>query len=150
MKRSISYSKKSNKKSKKEEKINPFSLVLNYINKRNDILNASLVCKEWKNILDNHKFWKEKNEKFGFGSPEPKAKKYKTHYSIFLKNSKKLCGCNKELLTYNTLIRDIYFKICILKEFSDNREDFYKTNPYNTFITFVQKEINKVIEIIKN
>ncbi|CAG8841429.1 4120_t:CDS:1, partial [Gigaspora margarita] len=132
------------------EKINPFSLILNYINKRNDIINASLVCKEWKNILDNYNFWKKKNEKFGFGLPLPKAKKYKTHYSIFIKNSDKLCWCNKELSTGDTLIRDIYFKIHILEEFCENRNKFYKIKPYNTFITFVQKEINKVIKIIKN
>ncbi|CAG8815377.1 25421_t:CDS:2 [Gigaspora margarita] len=150
MKRSISYNKKSNKKSKKEEKVNPFSLVLKYINKRNNILNSLLICKEWKNILENHDFWKRKNEKFEFGSPELKARKYKTHYSIFLKNSKKLCGCHKELLTGDTLIRDIYFKIHILEEFCENRNEFYKVKPYNNFIFFVEKEIEKVIEIIKN
>ncbi|CAG8482515.1 9141_t:CDS:2 [Gigaspora margarita] len=145
-------SKKSNKKPKKEEKINPISLILNYIDNQKDIFNASLVCKEWKNIFDNHTFWQEKNEKFKFGYPELKAKKYKTHRSIFFKNKGKLCFCYQEFSTNSDLIPDIYFKLHILKEYCENRNEYkgFKFNPhYNSFISFVQKEIEKIIAIIK-
>ncbi|CAG8827130.1 7867_t:CDS:1, partial [Racocetra persica] len=50
----------------------------------------------WKNILDNHIFWQDINEKLDFEKPKSKGK-YTTYYSIFNKNWKKLCSCKKEL-----------------------------------------------------
>ncbi|CAG8771405.1 3770_t:CDS:1, partial [Racocetra fulgida] len=114
-----------------------------------DFWHTSLVCQEWKKILDNHKFWKKLNNQLGFESLNPKARKYNTYYSIYNKNWKKLCICKKELKRQKQQkIININFKLNILKEYSEYRSEYkgFKFNfQYNSFILFVQKKIEKII-----
>ena len=130
-----------NKKSKIENKIHPIQLVFNYIDDSFTFQKISIVCKKQQNILNNHIFWKNLCEYLDFEEPKPKAKKYKTWKSIFVKNIDKLCICKKNIKTKNSNLKIINFKLRILSYYCLNRSNFYKTEIYCNFCQYVKDEI---------
>jgi hypothetical protein len=141
-------SKRKRVEEKKETTIHPISLVFNYIDDFVTFCNTSLVCKEWKNILDKHKFWQNINERLGYDEPRPRAKKYKTHHSIFVKNIDRTCyECHRNFYLHNQSVDNIFFKLHILEKYCNNRLNFkvYKHNfTYKNFVEFVKKNIIKL------
>jgi hypothetical protein len=133
---------------KQETTIHPISLVFNYIIDFKTFYYASLVCKTWKNVLDKHKFWQNINERLGYEEPKPRAKKYKTYHSIFVKNIDRTCyECHKNFYLHNKSVDNIIFKLRILKLYCNNRLDFkiYKYNfTYKNFVEFVKENINNL------
>src|SRR5437868_5466350 len=128
-----------NKKSKVE--IYPIQLVFNYINDPFSFQKASLTCKKWQNILDNHIFWKTLCEHLDLEEPRSKAKKYKTWKSIFVKNTDKLCICKRNIKTKNSNLKDINFKLGILSYYSLNRLSFYKSEIYCQLCQYTRDEL---------
>ena len=123
----------SNSTSKKSKvEIHPIQLVFNYIDDPFTFQKASLVCKKWQNILDNHVFWKNLCEHLDLEEPKPKAKKYKTWKLIFIKNINKLCVCKKNIKTKNSNLKIINF---ILK----NNIHFSLYNITSSFFKLIQR-----------
>jgi hypothetical protein len=139
MKRKKQILESSNKKNKFE--IHPLSLVFNYINDFSTFYKASLVCKKWQIILDNHIFWKTLCEHLDLEEPKPKAKKYKTWKSIFIKNINKLCICKRNIKIKNSNLKNINFKLRILSYYSLNRLNFYKTEIYCQLCQYTRDEL---------
>ncbi|CAG8794187.1 15697_t:CDS:1, partial [Dentiscutata erythropus] len=67
MKHKITVPENKSKKLKIENAvIHPLILIFNYIDDPFKFYNTSLVCKEWKNILNNHIFWENLIEHLEF------------------------------------------------------------------------------------
>jgi hypothetical protein len=134
--------------------IHPISIVFNYIDDFKTFYHASLVCKTWKNILDKHKFWQTINKCLGYEEPRPKAKKYKTYYSIFVKNIDRTCHeCYKNFYLHDKSVYNILFKLHILERYCNNRLDFkiYKYNyTYKNFVEFVRDNITNLTKPFDN
>ena len=125
MKRKITAPKNKSKKLKiKNATIHPLTLIFNYIDDPFEFCNTSLVYKKWKNVLDNHVFWKNLIEHLEFEGSNPK---YKTYKSIFVKNVNKLCWCKKNIGEVNQDLKKIETKLSVLYDFYLDRLGFYKS-----------------------
>jgi hypothetical protein len=154
MKRNLEIIETSNKKIKinnilleryeETKNIHPISLVFNYIDDPYKFQTASLVSKSWQQALDSHQFWEDLLDDIGIKGPKPKAKKYKTYKSIFVKNADKLCKCKSDWGITNKQIDKIYFKTTILISYCLNRKEWYTTRKHNEFCSFVQRKLERL------
>jgi hypothetical protein len=126
--------------------IHPISLVFNYIDDPYKFQTASLVSKTWQKALDHHQYWEDLLDGIGIKGPKPKAKKYKTYKSIFVKNADKLCKCKSDWGITNKQIDKIRFKISILVHYCINRKKWYTTKKHFEFCSYVKEELDKIYE----
>jgi F-box domain len=151
MKRSFKPFNKQNKRVKYSQLSNKIiKLIFNYINDPKDFGRLSMVNKEWKDILDNHHFWKNLIEYLDFSKPNPNAKKYKTYKSIFIKNINNLCFCKTNFAENNKSIKKIHLKLKRLESFCEDRIDFYRCLKYKRYCTNVLNQLNNIIQKSKN
>ena len=117
----------------------PISLVFNYVDDPYMFVDASMVCRAWRKELDMHIFWKNLVEHLDFESPNPRSRKYKTYKSIIAKNAKKLCYCKRNIGEKNNNLKIIEFKIGIIREYCNDRAEFYRTWLTPCYYEFVLK-----------
>jgi len=124
--------------------------IFNHVNDPKQFGRLSRVNKEWKDILDNHHFWKNLIEDLDLLKPNPKAKKYKTYKSIFIKNINNLCFCKTNFAENNKSIKKIHKKLIILKGFCEDRIDFYQHPKYIEYCTNVLNQLDIIFQKSEN
>ncbi|RIB02535.1 hypothetical protein C2G38_2227573 [Gigaspora rosea] len=122
--------KESDHRANEVKNIHFLTLVLNCFDNPFIFLFVSLVCKLWKQIVETHDFWESFCDQLGINGPNPHARKYKTYYSIYLKNLNRLCtSCRKDFGERQTSIKKINFKLDVLNDYCIDRMNFYKPTP---------------------
>ena len=96
-------------------------LIFEHIQDPNIFGLLSRVCKEWRYVLDNHNFWKQRVNTLGLPEPSRNATKYKTYKSIFIKNIELLCYCKNELDNNIKSIKLIHQRLELIKEYCNDR-----------------------------
>ncbi|RIB06662.1 hypothetical protein C2G38_2216537 [Gigaspora rosea] len=118
------------KRANEVKNIHFLTLVLNCFDDPFIFLFVSLVCKLWKQIVETHDFWESFCDQLGINGPNPRAHKYKTYYSIYLKNLNRLCtSCRKDFGERQTSIKKINFKLDVLNDYCIYHMNFYKPTP---------------------
>ncbi|CAG8542397.1 5043_t:CDS:1 [Dentiscutata erythropus] len=127
------------------ENEHPIYYVFNYIFDPHTFQRCSLVCKTWKEVLDEHPFWRKVVEDCGLRIP----KRHKGYKSIFVKNYMKICPCYKGLLKEHDFVYVVNFKLRILREYClyKLRYKVYRDNyVYRNLVNFV---LEKILNLIK-
>jgi hypothetical protein len=124
-------------------------LIFDHVNDPKIFGKLSIVCKEWKDILDQHQFWEDLTKKLDL-KLNPNAKKYKTYKSVFIKNIDNLCFCKTNFFENHKLIKEMHRKLTILEKFCEERIDFYTHPKYIKYCTDVLNQLNIITQKSEN